>query len=129
MSKLNRTLYKMLEKVKSTHYATIERGDDGTVIIKVSIRGGFEDWLFREFPETETAQAYLRAVGRIENNHRIEEKNWYRPENQELAWDFDAGASLFLDLYFPSARSVTEEQDDTSDNETANNNLSVTMPF
>lgn len=110
MSKLNHTLYQMLGAAKNKHNATIERtGDQGAVILRVSVGNKYEDWLIREFPETESAEAYLRSVGRIEKQQRIEEDKWYRPADEEMAWDFDAGASVFLERWFDARTELDEE--------------------
>lgn len=111
MSKLNQQLYQMLQIATSNQNGTIKRtGNAGAVIVSISISNRYEDWLFREFPDTQTAEAYLRSVGRIEDNLRIEEKKWYRPADKDLAWDFDIGAGAYLEQFFPRAYASLSKQ-------------------
>lgn len=123
-NKLNRTLYKTLQITKNKPSATIERaGDEGAVILTATVEDKYETWLMREFPETQTAEAYLRSIGRIENGLCIEEDKRYRPADENLAWDFDAGASVFLERWYGAD---VEEEEEEDEDELLDN---LTMPF
>jgi hypothetical protein len=123
MSNINRNLYQMLQQAANQEYSTIERtGDEGAVILRVTVNNRYEDWLIREFKAEQRAEAYLRSVGRVEKLQRIEEDKWYRPADKELAWDFDAGATIFLEQWFGvNTELLEEEQEEFPDN--------LTMPF
>jgi hypothetical protein len=114
MSDLNHKLYQMLSALKKAsenkHNATIETIDnEGMVIVRVCFEGKFEDWVFEEFSESETAEAHIQSFGRIENDEKIESERWYRPEDDEQsALDFDTQARAFLGRLFTSRNSTTE---------------------